>query len=290
MPTEKYVSEKETYWCPKWYWPFSVCSRTVRKHKWCYQFAWVKETGYGAFSYLEGCENGTLFTWFKPSFMVFGGYTYPGGEMCFDSPRSSSGGCDPSRTGLLSSPLMEGEKASDPWFLRIKPKSPPAYEQSVNATLLADDAVRSQWLDCRLYHVREWEVGAVAYIVGGTPTPPMTFNWTLAGKAVQVSAVQNAGTMSTLTLKSPPLAASATLAVTAADSGGFSRTLSVNVDLTSTKLSCHLVLHFVPPMYEIPSGPPGPVEITPEMDRFLQVIRTVVDERPAVNLISKRTE
>jgi hypothetical protein len=288
MPIEKDVYEKESYWCPKWYWPFAVCSRTVRKHKWCYQFAWVKETGYGVVSYLEGCENGTLYTWYAGSFAVFGGHTYPGGEMCFDSPRDSSGVCDPSRTGLLGSPLVEGESESDPWFLRIEPKSPPAYERSVEATVLADDAVHSQWLHCQLYKVREWEVGAVAHIVGGMPTPPVIFNWTLAGKAVP--AVQTGDTMSTLTLKSPPLAASATLSVTAADASGFSRTLSVNVDLTSTKVSCHLVLHFVPPMYELPPGPPGPVEITAEMDRLLQRIRTVVDERPAVNLTSKRTE
>ena len=106
MPTEKDVSEKETYWCPKWYWPFAVCTRTVRKHKWCYQFSWVEETGYGVVSYLEGCENGTLFTWFKPTFMVFGGSMYPGGELCFDSPRSSSGQCDASRTGLIASPVV----------------------------------------------------------------------------------------------------------------------------------------------------------------------------------------
>ena len=105
MPYETDVDEKETYWCPKWYWPFAVCTRTVKVHKWCYQFAWVEETSYVGFSYLEGCENGKLYSWYAPSLKLPGGETYAAGERCFNSPRTSEGKCDPSRTGLLASGL-----------------------------------------------------------------------------------------------------------------------------------------------------------------------------------------
>lgn len=105
MPTERDVDEKHYFWCPKWYWPFAVCSRTRRVHKWCYNFSWVRETGYGLASHLEGCENGKLYTWTEFSFGVFGSTTYAGGEMCFDSPRGSDGRCDSSNTGLQASGL-----------------------------------------------------------------------------------------------------------------------------------------------------------------------------------------
>lgn len=93
MPFEIDVDESHKYWCPKWYWPLAICTRTERVHKWCYEFAWVKETGYGFFSYMEGCEGGTLYTWYAFSFWVFGGTTFGGGRMCFNSPRSKSGRC-----------------------------------------------------------------------------------------------------------------------------------------------------------------------------------------------------
>lgn len=109
MPTEKDVDEEHFYWCPKWYWPFAVCTRTSRVHKWCYNFAWVKETSYGLWSNLEGCENGKLFTWSEPVFFVFGSNTYPAGEMCFNSRRTSEGICDSSSTGLMASPLSVGK-------------------------------------------------------------------------------------------------------------------------------------------------------------------------------------
>ena len=109
MPIEKDVQEKQWWWCPKWYWPFAVCSGIRTAHKWCYNFAWVKETGYGIFSNLEGCENGKLFTWTEGTFGVLGSHTYPAGERCFDSPRSSDGICDSSRNGLLGSPLSVGK-------------------------------------------------------------------------------------------------------------------------------------------------------------------------------------
>lgn len=120
MPFEKDVDEKESYWCPKWYWPFAVCTRTVRKHKWCYQFAWVTETGYGVFSYLEGCENGKLFSWHEPSFNFFGSHTYPAGEMCFDSPRSSEGVCDANRTGMLGSGLSGSKLGFSDFEIKTK--------------------------------------------------------------------------------------------------------------------------------------------------------------------------
>lgn len=93
MPTERDVVETHKYWCPHIFWPWDVCTRSERVHKWCYAFSWVKETGYGFISYMEGCEGGKLYTWYAFSFFVFGSITYPGGEMCFNSPLTHSGRC-----------------------------------------------------------------------------------------------------------------------------------------------------------------------------------------------------
>lgn len=93
MPIERTYQESHKYWCPKWYNPFDICTRVATVHKWCYEFSWVRETGYGFFSYMEGCENGTLYAWYAFSFLVFGSTTYPGGERCFGSPLSNQGRC-----------------------------------------------------------------------------------------------------------------------------------------------------------------------------------------------------
>lgn len=98
MPREKDVDETVWYWCPKWYWPFAVCSRTQHKHKWCYDFRWYKTTGFGFVEMHEGCEGETLYRWWTAAFFSFGSQTwsFPGFasfELCFDSPRSSAGRC-----------------------------------------------------------------------------------------------------------------------------------------------------------------------------------------------------
>ena len=98
MPYERDVDERYYYWCPKWYWPFAVCSRTRRVHQWCYRFRWYKETGYGFVKNYEGCEGETLYSWWGACFFCFGStyWQFPGFdsfEMCFNSPRSSAGRC-----------------------------------------------------------------------------------------------------------------------------------------------------------------------------------------------------
>jgi len=115
MPTERDVQEKKYWWCPKWYWPFAVCSGIRIQHKWCYNFSWVKETRYGFVNHLEGCENGRLYSWTRLG-LGFGNNTYPGGEMCFDSSLGADEGrCDSSRTGLQAS----GLSVSDPYVSDI---------------------------------------------------------------------------------------------------------------------------------------------------------------------------
>jgi hypothetical protein len=115
MPYEKDVQERKWWWCPKWYWPFAVCSGIRTQHKWCYLFSWVKETRYGFVGHLEGCENGKLYTWTRPA-LGFGSTYYPTGEICFDSSLGSDEGrCDASREGMLSS----GLSPSDPYLSPI---------------------------------------------------------------------------------------------------------------------------------------------------------------------------
>src|SRR5215471_4534930 len=114
MPFEKDVQERKHWWCPKWYWPFAVCSGIRTQHKWCYNFAWVKEARYGFVAHLEGCENGKLYTWTAPV-LGLGTEYYPAGETCFDSSLGGDEGrCDPSRTGLLASGLSPSEPFASP--------------------------------------------------------------------------------------------------------------------------------------------------------------------------------
>jgi hypothetical protein len=115
MPYEKDVQERKYWWCPKWYWPFAICSGIRTQHKWCYNFSWVKETRYGFVGHLEGCEDGKLYTWTE-AILGLGSTTYPAGEMCFNSSRGADEGrCDPSNTGLMAS----GLSASAPYASAI---------------------------------------------------------------------------------------------------------------------------------------------------------------------------
>lgn len=66
MPYEQWTDEDRTIWCPKWYWPFAVCTRRRRVQRWCYRFSWVKATGYGVLTHYEACENGQLYIWDEP--------------------------------------------------------------------------------------------------------------------------------------------------------------------------------------------------------------------------------
>jgi hypothetical protein len=116
MPTEKDVLERQYWWCPKWYWPFAVCSGIRTQHKWCYDFSWVHQTEYGFATHFEGCERGRLYTWTEAGLVGLGSSTGDPGERCFNSSRGGDEGrCDPSNTGLQAS----GLSASDPYVSDI---------------------------------------------------------------------------------------------------------------------------------------------------------------------------
>jgi hypothetical protein len=183
------------------------------------------------------------------------------------------------RVAKSRGPLRHGEHATDPWFLRIEPATPPNYEHAVATTASNAHLGSSQYLICTQHGVREWEVDAVAYLAAGKPTPPLTYKWSLAGNPIAPSASQMSGTTSTLKLKSPPLPTTVSLSVTATDGSGFTRTIDVDVSLADYMISCTHVLHFVPPMYDLPREAPGPVEITAAMDRFAQTIPGAADRR-----------
>lgn len=111
MPVEKDVDER--VWCPgfwPWQW-FDTCIE--RNHKWCYNFSWLKKTGYALVIHHEGCEAGTLYTWNEFGLGIADLGTEVPGEMCFDSPRSSEGVCDASNTGLAASPLTPDKTQAD---------------------------------------------------------------------------------------------------------------------------------------------------------------------------------
>lgn len=74
----------------------------------------MKTTAFGVVYYQEGCEAGTLFTWTEFGIGIGDqGTEVPPGPICFDSPRSSSGPCDASNTGLAASSLTPDQQQSD---------------------------------------------------------------------------------------------------------------------------------------------------------------------------------
>lgn len=170
------------------------------------------------------------------------------------------------RVAKSRGPLMAGENPSDPWFLRVKPKSSSSYEKPSDATLADRQVSSPKELRCQMFDVREWEIGAIAYIQG-SQLPSIAFEWKFDGSAV-IGASVDTSTTSTLTVTKPAVGATKKLSVTATDTNGFSSTRTVDVNLGTISIHCDHVLYFVP--LEIPTEAPGPIEITsPKVNQLI---------------------
>lgn len=170
------------------------------------------------------------------------------------------------RVAKSRGPLMAGENPSDPWFLRIKPKNASSYEKPSDATPTERQISSPKELRCQMFDVRAWEIGAIAYIQG-SQLPPITFKWTLDSAIVSGASIDTP-TTSTLTMTKPAVGATKKLSVTATDTNGFSSTRTVDVNLGTISIHCEHVLYFVP--LELPTGAPGPIEITsPKVNQLL---------------------
>lgn len=187
-------------------------------------------------------------------------------------------GCE-ARVASAVGPLRTGEKMSDPWFLRLEPLAGADFAKPIDSALGGSAAISNHWLECWLLDVRKWEVGAVATILG-SPAAPVKFEWLFGGKPVAGSSSQAGTAKSTLNLQSQPASSPLILAVTAVDQNGFTRSLQVEVTLSPTVQKCHLVLHFVPPFDQLPTKPPGPVEISAHLAQLIDLQRRVQQDRP----------
>lgn len=179
MPHEKDVIEKHLYWCPKWYWPFAVCTRSGPVHKWCYNFSWVKATAYLFVIHYEACEEGRLYTWSEAGLGIGTLGTYvPVGEMCFDSPRSGGGRCDSSNTGLQAS----GLSASAPYVSTLKVDVTEKGSHVVESGITSFTEEMSRL--CRQGDWR-WEKIAREYVATlSVETRFVTIEWLVQGKAL----------------------------------------------------------------------------------------------------------
>jgi hypothetical protein len=99
------VKRTHTYWCPGgWPWEWlDTCTREFLY--WQYDFDWVHRTSYGIVRYLEGCEEGQLFTWYEPCFLEFGSQTTFKVTDFFSAKKSSRGPCSEAGAGSIASPL-----------------------------------------------------------------------------------------------------------------------------------------------------------------------------------------
>jgi hypothetical protein len=94
----------ETYWtvCWKWIFPYP-CKKSRTVSRWCCDFAWVEETGYGFFCRLQGCADGQLYKWTAFCFNIWGTTRYPNIRKCFGSAKTPVGPCEPGPTDVILS-------------------------------------------------------------------------------------------------------------------------------------------------------------------------------------------
>jgi hypothetical protein len=86
------VIERYWGWCKKWGIPYP-CRKSRTTRKWCCEFSWLKETGWGLFCTLEGCAAGRRYSWTAFCFNVWGGRSYYNIRTCFSSAKTASGSC-----------------------------------------------------------------------------------------------------------------------------------------------------------------------------------------------------
>jgi hypothetical protein len=169
---------------------------------------------------------------------------------------------------------LEGEKISDPWFLRLGPAGGSDFAAPTKSTAQKDSGLNlsNQYLNCAMHDVQEWQVAAEAHILLSPPFP-VHFSWRFGGKDVSASASQVSPTSSTLVLRSAPLGSPAMLEVTATDGGSYSRTKKAEIDLPPINMVCNFILQIIPGWDQVPTEPPGPVEISAKLQELLDIAR-----------------
>lgn len=86
----------ETYWsvCWKWVFPYP-CRKHRTVQKWEYIWLRLKETGYGVFSRMDGCEQGGFrHKWTAFSFNIWGSTTYFNITKYYSTKRPDNGNCE----------------------------------------------------------------------------------------------------------------------------------------------------------------------------------------------------
>lgn len=170
--------------------------------------------------------------------------------------------------------LLPGEKASDPWFLRLAPKNEPRYANPVGTDLIEEDVINHTWLRCRRVGVKEWMVEAVATIKG-TPGPAMKFVWTLGGITIPSASVVSDSKHSVLSYHTPALGSAVMLKVEVRDSSGFTRSMTAEMDLTPEQLDCKTILPLIPVRQKSPILEWTPERLKPAVDIFLKTLRDI---------------
>jgi hypothetical protein len=166
--------------------------------------------------------------------------------------------------------LEPGEKASDPWLLRLKPLEEPRYSRPVedSMTMLHEDVINHRFLRCSTLSVGKWEIGAVATIVG-PPGIRVEFKWTLDGKPLGSGSVTPDGRQSTMSLPTPTSTkGTGVLLVEARDKAGLVKTKEATVDLQSTYTTCRAWVALIQPELESPIMPWTVERLQPAFDAF----------------------
>ncbi len=167
--------------------------------------------------------------------------------------------------------LRPGEKASDPWYLRLHPARGNEYAEAIGEAEVPGS--RRSWgaaavVTCAEFTAERWKIVAVADIIGASTA--IAFEWRFDGNAVPASSVTVTSAGSTLTLE-VPAKDQARIEVTARE-GSFTRTDAADVELPARYPRCKLTL----PKYK-----PHADKVLEVVDRELDLLINPVD-RPEI--------
>ncbi|HEX8480666.1 MAG TPA: hypothetical protein VF650_02045 [Allosphingosinicella sp.] len=140
-------------------------------------------------------------------------------------------------------PLLPLEKASDPFFLRLKPLDGVRYTHAIEGStaLVQEDAISHRFLRCVRLSVGEWQIEAVAWI-HAAPGERVSFSWFLGSAALGTGTTAADGRRSVLVHRTPLKLEEIALRLEAVHASGTRKTREDLLELPPTQLACKLTV------------------------------------------------
>jgi hypothetical protein len=189
------------------------------------------------------------------------------------------------RVARSRGPLEYGEKASDPWLLRLKPVEGSKFAVPLDGStaIVEEDYIHDTFVRCSRVSVGQWQIRAVAWIIAPAEVR-VEFTWSLDGKPLGGTVTAD-GRRSVLTHIIPASTAlEHTLRVDAKDKGGFARTKQAVAEVGETASVCKVWVALLQPERKSPAVPWTDERLGPALSAFYRAVDEIERGTPVSDI------